>query len=175
MFVKDDFIFSHSTARVNYTSYDVRREQDVIHPSAGRYGLMVHTPIPGAAHPWQLAWVLGIFHANIILPDYSVERREFFWVCWFESAPGAVYGPAATRLQRLQFAEHCAFGFVDPVDVIRGCQFLPAFFYGPIIPHSSGSQIVPVDGWKFYYLNRCVYLVDSNILFYCDLSSAQFC
>ncbi|KAI0819850.1 hypothetical protein BC628DRAFT_1331981, partial [Trametes gibbosa] len=59
-----DRVYHHATAHVNYTSYDLQREQDILHPSIGKSDILVHTPSveEHTRHPWSYARVLGIYH-----------------------------------------------------------------------------------------------------------------
>ena len=85
-FTSDDVIidqgkvYQHKTARFNYTTYDVRRDQDVIHPSEGRVGVMVSVEASGSEDPWIYAWVLDVLHANVLFPD-SDELVRIDFLC----------------------------------------------------------------------------------------------
>ncbi len=52
-----DRVYQHATAHINYTSYDLQREQDIIHPSVGKSDILVHTPSVEEHiwHPWSYA------------------------------------------------------------------------------------------------------------------------
>ncbi|KAI0039303.1 hypothetical protein FA95DRAFT_1451096, partial [Auriscalpium vulgare] len=160
-------IYKHATARINYTSYDLQREQDVVHPSAGRCGVMVYAPDhindAGRSVPWLYAWVLGIYHTEVYLPDSSVNTRriEFLWVRWMENDPSWSHGTHTSRLERVQFVRQGggtrAFGFVDPAHVVRGCHLIPAFHYGRtnVLLGSSVARD-PAGDWRYFYVNRFV-------------------
>jgi hypothetical protein len=55
--------------RINYTTYDVRRSQDIINTTTSRHDVMVLAD-PGdhtaASHPFRYARVLGVYHVNVI-------------------------------------------------------------------------------------------------------------
>ncbi|KAH7904570.1 hypothetical protein BJ138DRAFT_1018968 [Hygrophoropsis aurantiaca] len=55
--------YRHNIMRINYTSYDVRRAQDVINPNISHHNIMMLAP-PGDPHRFCYARVLGIYHAN---------------------------------------------------------------------------------------------------------------
>ncbi|KAI1789115.1 hypothetical protein LXA43DRAFT_923997 [Ganoderma leucocontextum] len=140
--LQNDRIFEHATAHINYTTYDLQRDCDIIHPSAHKADVLVYTP--GVASdgssispfPWMYARVLGIYHANIILPGTTVSQRaNFFHVRWFQTDPTHISGTQARRLERIQFMPPNSesgevFGFVDPGHIIRACHLIPAFHYG---------------------------------------------
>ncbi|KAI0309196.1 hypothetical protein OF83DRAFT_1089234 [Amylostereum chailletii] len=148
-------IYPHATLKVNYTSYDLERGQDVVHPSAGKPGILVYSPgDDGFSCPWEYAWVNGIYHTQVYcegLPD--IQRMDFLRVRWFDRdfPPSPPLGPP--RLERVSFAPPSfATGFVDPASVIRGCHIIPAFRCGSSVPQQSGP--VPVDAWNHYYVDR---------------------
>ncbi|KAI1782269.1 hypothetical protein LXA43DRAFT_906322, partial [Ganoderma leucocontextum] len=71
----------------NYTTYDLKRDCDIIHPSTEKADILVYTPgsasiasdVPGSSvYPWTYARVLGIYHANVILPGTSSSQHAEF-------------------------------------------------------------------------------------------------
>ncbi|KAI0822191.1 hypothetical protein BC628DRAFT_1328019, partial [Trametes gibbosa] len=159
-----DRIFQHATVHINYTTYDLQREQDIIHPSMGKADILVYTPSDSAQssspYPWTYAQVLGIYHANIYTPGHSRPQRvEFLHVRWFETDTTWASGSEVRRLERLRFVSWTssdAFGFVNPAHVIRACHLLPAF------QHQRTHEYLPIhtayrhlDGdWRYFYVNR---------------------
>ncbi|KAJ3537255.1 hypothetical protein NM688_g6717 [Phlebia brevispora] len=148
--IKHDRIYRHATFRVNFTTYDMQRDQDVIHCYEDRSGDKVHVlvqlPASSSNFPWKYATVLGVFHAQVFLPDRSERRVEFLWVRWLETDPTWIASPATRRLDRVQYVSEDAFGFLDPATVIRGCHLIPAFHHGRDI----------AGGWKYQYVDRFV-------------------
>ena len=74
--------------RLNYTTYDVRRAQDIINPSTSNCNIMILADqissdlAPVSPHPYLYAQVLGIFHINATYtgPDvtgYYSHRVDF--------------------------------------------------------------------------------------------------
>lgn len=170
--IDGDKIYKHATARINYTSYDLKRDQDVIHPNmwyviqdtgflltervGSRFGIMVHSP-EERPHPWRYAWVLGVFHVNVLYPGArDTTRLDILRVRWLKRDVTVPFGTETCRLERVRFAEDDAYGFVDPAEIIRGCHFVQAFHYGPSSPTPRNHEPVPDDGWKYYYVNRYV-------------------
>ncbi len=108
--------------------------------------------------PWIYAAVLGVYHAQVILPDRSAaERVEFLWVRWLDRDMSAPAGPHVRRLRRLSFAsvtDRNCFGFVDPATVIRGCHVMPAFHYGRANTDLSSNWMQSGGDWAYYYVSR---------------------
>ena len=122
---KHDRIYEHSIMRVNYTTYDTRRSQDVLHVSTSHCNVVVlNHPHNGdqdsmPTHPFLYARVLGIYHANVVYVgpgrvDYQPRRMDFLWVRWYQRVASASAGWSARRLDRIRFpsvAEDSSFGF----------------------------------------------------------------
>ena len=169
---KSDRMYRHNVLRVNYTTYDTRRCQDVINPSTSHRHIMVldssydHHQNSASSHPFCYAQVLGIYHVNVIyigpgMTSYEPIRMEFLWVRWFRRVESPKAGWDAYRLDRIQFppmAEEDVFGFVDPSDVMRGCHIIPAFASGKLHTDGRGLSHCAHDSsdWVAYYVNRCV-------------------
>ncbi|KAI0647705.1 hypothetical protein C8Q79DRAFT_999321 [Trametes meyenii] len=150
--IEHERIYSHQLLRINYTTYDVRRGQDLINPStepnedsdantAGEYKL---------PHMFWYAQVLGIYHANVVdrqpREDGSLEaapqRMEFLFVGFVPDT------------------DPDAFGFVDPSDIVRACHLIPAFAEGRTSRLLGYSKIARPSGesddWERFYVNRFV-------------------
>ena len=122
-------LYRHKVLRVNYTTYDLCREQDSINPR-NQSNIMVLRPDGPGPHPYWYARVIGIFHTMVdhpMLPDGT--RMDFLWVRWYgsdiDSDQGYDSGFEARRLHRIGFLEDTnnpnaspPFGFVDPKTVI---------------------------------------------------------
>ncbi|KAG1831450.1 hypothetical protein DFJ58DRAFT_848220 [Suillus subalutaceus] len=67
----------HSILRINYTTYDLRREQDLINPHTHADIMVLSHENDDDRHPYWYAWVVKIFHVNV----------------WY-------YGPGSTNTQR---------------------------------------------------------------------------
>lgn len=145
--------------RVNYTTYDVRRNQDSINVRAHPDIMMLAPPGEEGAHPFLYARILRIMHANVRFK--GVEHRvDFLWVRWFELDTSRRGGWGKLRLHRLRFADghdERAFGFVNPSDVIRAVHLIPAFHHGQTMDYLDRSIARrPQDedqDWKYYYVN----------------------
>ena len=164
---KNDLIYRHHLVRINYTTYDVRRSQDVINPKTPRCDVMLlaNDPQANANHPFLYGRVLGVFHANVIytgpgMLDYAPRRLEFLWVRWFQYIGNHTVDWKDHRLDCVQFpptASDNSFGFVDPKDVLRGCYIVPRFARGKVHADGIGISRCADDAgdWCCYHVIRC--------------------
>jgi hypothetical protein len=152
--------------RINYTTYDVHRGQDIINPATSHRDIMVladDSDDPHTPH-FLFARVLGIYHANIIytgpgpgITDYSPHRMEFLWVRWYQHVTDGSW--TTSTLDRVCFppmASQNSFGFLNPSDVIRSCHIIPAFVTGKRYMDGRGLSLCARDSedWRYYYVNR---------------------
>ncbi|THU87920.1 hypothetical protein K435DRAFT_680849, partial [Dendrothele bispora CBS 962.96] len=167
-------IYRHKVVRINYTTYDLRRDQDSVNPRT-HPDIIVLSP-ENSPHPFTYGRVVGVFHANVRfketlnLPAVRHHRVDFLWVRWYQFDSDYPSGWQGKRLHRLSFLDSrssSAFGFVDPADVLRGVHIIPAFHYGKtqhLLPSKSigrqyeaidsfGSRQIETTDWKFYYVN----------------------
>jgi len=167
--VKNDRMYNHRMIRFNYTTYDVRRSQDVINPGTLHRDIMLLADPSGmdaqSCHRFLYARVLGIYHVNVVytgkgMLDYSSRRLDFLWVWWFQHV-GMTAGWQKLTLDSVRFppmASEAAFGFVDPSDVLRGCHIIPTFAKGKV--HTDGVGLSRCAGdskdWCEYYIGRYV-------------------
>jgi hypothetical protein len=161
-------MYQHNIARFNYTSYDVRRSDDVVNASTPHHNIMVLSgPDENDAttsHPFKYAQVLGIFHVNVVyvgpgMVNYQPYRMEFLWVRWYQSAGMPAAGWKSHKLDRIRFSPMSAddtFGFLDPADVLRACHIIPAFAKGKRHVDGMGLSWCARDSldWVEYYVNR---------------------
>ncbi|TFK46792.1 hypothetical protein OE88DRAFT_1637551, partial [Heliocybe sulcata] len=151
--IKDERIFEHKIMRVNYTTYDVRRDYDIIRPFRD---IMVLAPEEdtNVPHPFWYARVLRIWHANIIQLDKNPcdqvpKRMEFLFVRWLGRDLSWKSGWKSCRLDCVGFVpeDDCdAFGFVDPNDIVRTCHLIPAFSQGRTRKLMGHSRLARPDG-----------------------------
>ena len=127
-----------------------------------------------AGHRFRYARVLGIFHVNVFyanatrIVDCQPLRMEFLWVRWFRVVDstlrqkGSAHSDSQIQFPQLEFTPTPggdAFGFIDPVDVMRGCHIVPCLALG-----KKGGLDSEAADWQMYYANWCVtYLVPKNI------------
>lgn len=164
-------MFEHLVLRINYTTYDVQRGFDTLHPRTGDSNIMVlarHNPFgdyTDARRPrFWYARVLGAYHVNVIYEgpgqkDWNPRRLEFLWVRWYETNNADTYGWSSATLQSVSFpsvAGAFAFAFIDPVDVVRACHVISAFDSGKRFEDGVGSSGLArnKDDWREYYVGR---------------------
>ena len=131
--ILDDDLFSHKVMRINYDTYDMRRDQDSINPDSHPDIMMLAPQSYG--HPYYYARVLSIHHvyAGIVPADQiAPESWQQFYVCfvrWFEVDFDALRPrrPIPLRWARL---DEDAFGFVNPDEVIRASHIVPVAMHG---------------------------------------------
>ncbi|KAL1724716.1 hypothetical protein EV714DRAFT_222555, partial [Schizophyllum commune] len=162
-------IYKHKVIRHNYTSYDVRRRQDLLNPRTHADFMVLSDN--DEEHPYWYGRVLGIFHADVL--DVAVvgscsQRIEFAYVRWFAMDKSYRHGFRAKRLPRVHFlpAEDAdAFGFIDPKDIIRAVHAIPAFAHGRTAMHLPGQTMArphgESDDWKYHYISM---FADRDIL-----------
>lgn len=164
--LKDDRMYQHNIARFNYTTYDVRRAQDVINPRTSHCNIMVlrsSNDIGRQGHKYIYGKVLGVYHVNVIfighgMVDYTPIRMEFLRIRWYEPMDEVSAWETST-LDRVKFPpltnEH-SFDFLDPADVLRGCHIIPRFVRGRRYADGPGVSACAKDkdDWREYYINR---------------------
>ena len=180
---KKDVMYQHNVLRINYTTYDVRRAQDVINPNTDHRDVMLlaltndsglaysevlglRPGLPRSNHQYQYARVLGIYHVNVIYTglvagkqDLRHRRMEFLFVRWFDCPQTSVQSGWSTgQLDTLVLRESDrgdAFGFVDPAQVLRGCHIIPQFCLGHRRLGVGRSEYAKDQkDWCKYYVNR---------------------
>ncbi|KAI0259134.1 hypothetical protein BC834DRAFT_974518 [Gloeopeniophorella convolvens] len=163
-------LFPHKTMRVNYTTYDMRRDQDTINVDR-QCNIMVlahEDEGQGDPHPYWYARVIGIFHAYIRhrgsrTHAHQALRMEFLWVRWYGRDMTHRSGFSARRLPRIGFlpsddSNYDAFGFLDPQEVIHAVHLIPAFAHGhtlDLLPPGSIGRRPNDEGkdWVYQYVN----------------------
>lgn len=163
-------LYRHKTLRVNYTTYDLRRQQDSVNPHTHPDIMLLSHEDPSDevnTHPYWYARIVGIFHVEIVHHgprsiSSNKRRIDFVWVRWFGRDVSLKAGLAAKRLHRVGFLDAggpAAFGFLDPAIVIRGVHMIPAFAHDQtaelLSPPRSVARL-PLEeesDWSFYYVN----------------------
>ena len=164
-------IYRCKTVKINYTTYDIRRDGDTINTRTYP-DIMVTSPETGPnAQPFWYARVIGIFHATVSsthpeleMTERSGRHMDFLWVRWFGMEPGRYrHGFRFGRLPKIGFVESAdsyAFTFLDPAQVIRGAHLIPAFTEGrssTLLPATKSTARVlnpgEEDDWLNFYVN----------------------
>ncbi|KZT33115.1 hypothetical protein SISSUDRAFT_993397 [Sistotremastrum suecicum HHB10207 ss-3] len=158
--IKGDRLYSHKTMRINYTTYDIRREQDTVNMKDKSFIMMLaHEESP--THPYWYAEVLGIYHAVVFEDmDLNPVTRHFLHVRWLGPESGWRGGTSHQRPDRVSYVDQSdpdAFGFLDPARVIRGAHLIPAFALGRTHELLRNSKHKHEKGdWLSFYVNRFV-------------------
>lgn len=166
--LKDSRFTSLKTLRVNYTTYDVRRDQDSINPDSHADVMMLSPESLPDEHPYWYARVLGIYQATVVSthPKASTLHTgpvvmEFLWVRWMGVDPDHASGPKRARLPKVGFVDESdpyAFGFLDPVHIIRGCHLIPSFSDGRTSDllkttlATAARKNGETDDWQCFYV-----------------------
>ncbi|KAG6904751.1 hypothetical protein DXG01_007397, partial [Tephrocybe rancida] len=165
---RNDRMYQHQTFHVNYTTYDVQRDQDMVKSTGPWRNIMLHAestgdPLSGFANNFWYARIVGIFHVNVLnlrCQNSRPEWMEFLFVCWMGQEPGWVSGWKSMCLERIGFVHGSdvnTFGFVDPFYVVRASHLIPAFVNGHtgrLLGQSRLSRgATERNDWDTYYVN----------------------
>jgi hypothetical protein len=128
--IKHNELRFHQTMRINYTTYDIRRDSDSITTTHPNIMLLANEDLSEVTHPYWYARVMKIFHLDVMDRASSVKeyhRIDILWVRWYGLTADWSGGSDEKQLLRLGYVEGVenGFGFVDPSEVIRGCFLLP--------------------------------------------------
>jgi hypothetical protein len=162
-------MYRHRVVRVNYTTYDNRREQDTMNPRTRPDVMLLSSEDGEEGHPYWYARILEIFHASILhvgpqSKSSQPQRMEFLLVRWFGRDTSRLGGWKFQRLHRIGFVSHSAdstpFGFVDPARIVRGVHLIPAFAHLETTDWLGPSKVArpwAVDDedhsdWRYYYV-----------------------
>jgi hypothetical protein len=161
--IQDYRIYPHPKLRLRYTTYDTRRDEDLIRVQGCKNNIMVlqwNDSANQKPHPFQYARVLGIYHANATLGGYAMDaqRFDFLWVRWYNLQEGGSDSLSPLGFPCLTFppvTDRSAFGFVDPADVLRASHIIPRFAVGRVVDE-NGISLRAKDGEDYvsYMVNR---------------------
>lgn len=158
--------YEHKTLSINYTTYDLRRDQDVINPQTRADIIVLSHETDSNRHPYWYARVLKIFHVNVRYygehpHSDEVQRKDVLFVRWFgrNLTESSIF--RSHRLPRVGFLpedDPDAFGFLDPDVVIRGVHLIPSFSEGRtsglLVGHSIARQASEGnDDWVSFDVN----------------------
>ena len=125
------------------------------------------TEDPENRHPDWYARIIGIFHAMVsrIGRGSAYEQIDFVWVRWYGLDMRARSGFKARRLHQVGFlnsnTDMGAFGFIDPLDVVRAVHLIPAFHFGKtsllLSPSLARREDEGDEDYERYYINMYVF------------------
>lgn len=172
-------IFYHKLMRVKFTTYDVRRDEDVIHLDSECCNIMVPNPAfkdDQSLPPYLYARVLGIYHGMVYYAGEMAQgipspfpkpiRIEFLWVRWYETVP-TVDGErfALNRIHFPAITSADSTSFIDPSIVLRAAHIIPRFSSGKAHLTGQGLSKFARDGTDWcQYVNRYVTLLSSPLV-----------
>lgn len=158
--------------RIKFTTYDTRRDEDIIHLDTDQSNIMKrnrdYSPA-NSSHPFIYGKVIAILHADVGLvgdigrrgPQYFHRRMEILWVRWYKLLPRQDLELGALTLDEVELIpidKPGSHSFIDPEDVTRACHIVPNFQMGKRYPEGVGKSVVADDGkdYERYFVNRQV-------------------
>ncbi|KAJ2913887.1 hypothetical protein MD484_g6527, partial [Candolleomyces efflorescens] len=166
--ILNDTVYRHKFVRVNYTTYDQRREQDSINARTHPDIMMLSHDDKANIHPYWYARVRGIFHVRVYMNDPTSmaptrpQDVEVVWIRWLGVHYAHRHGWQAKHLPKVGFVEpsdggSAVFDFVDPTDIIRAVHLIPDFEsqqgtngLGPTIARPQSDNNLD---WNYFYVN----------------------
>ncbi|KJA12927.1 hypothetical protein HYPSUDRAFT_209987 [Hypholoma sublateritium FD-334 SS-4] len=94
--IKDNRVFNHKLARFYYTTYDVRRSEDIINPRTSHCDIMLLSDFESdkanslesaTDHPFIYGRVIGIYHVNIVYVGPGMKGTVRSLICLGIIAP----------------------------------------------------------------------------------------
>ena len=172
VFIKGDTLYEHSILTVEYTSYDLQREDDTVHLNFGNQVVMIYSQTSQAIKPWLYAHVIAIYHVFVhTATNPEPKHLELLWVRWMERDSAQLKGVNSSKYTHILLIPHSgipgeSFGFVDLSHIIHACHLIPAFNLGQTHDWLGPSMIQNVKGdWQVFYANK----YDSiNLYFLCS-------
>ncbi|KAI0717667.1 hypothetical protein C8T65DRAFT_528502, partial [Cerioporus squamosus] len=167
--ILDNRIYPHKAVRRNYTTYDMRRDQDYINPVSHLDIMVLADQDSADDHPFWYARVIGVYHANIryVGPGHTRatscwQHIHFLWVRWFERDISYPCGFQHRRHPRVRFVDATdpdavPFSFVDPSDIVRAAYIMPGPAHGETdgllgySPLSRRCKFAGTDDDYYYY------------------------
>ena len=159
----------HTRIRVNYTSYDLRRQQDVINPK-NRPDFMVlageppDRVEPSMTEPYWFARAIKVGHVMAKLGNAETyERVDFVWARWLWTSNHSCSGWSYKRLPQVSFIPgggDSSFAFIDPQDIVRAVHLIPVFGKGLTAHLLAGESIALAhqdaeewEEWESFHVN----------------------
>ncbi|KAI6119509.1 hypothetical protein EV401DRAFT_1861510, partial [Pisolithus croceorrhizus] len=159
-------VIESTILRVNYTTYDIHREQDVMHPGTGCFVMTLSREDEPNAHPFWYCQVIRAFHIKVLHVGPNAQCRspqtmELLWVRWLGVEPGYSCSFREAKLPKVGFVPETddnAFGFLDPSLMVRGCHLIPSFSDGrttSLLRQGASVARRPTedDDWCAFYVN----------------------
>lgn len=156
-----DTVYFHQILRINYTTYDMRRDQDIINVRTHSDVMTLSNNEDDLdAYPYLHCRVIGVMHLNVRHGEgHNFKRFDVLWVRWYGLDEEYAWGFSAKRLPRVGFGhseDPDTFGFLDPSDIVRACHMVPVFSQGQtetLLPADSLARQPHEEGkdyWRYY-------------------------
>ncbi|KAG2055844.1 hypothetical protein BDR06DRAFT_1044714 [Suillus hirtellus] len=132
--------------QINYTTYDVRHDQDTLKPGYGGAVMTLSREHGNDAHPFWYSMLALTF--VIARPNQWSSFPHYRWSMREGHLPKVGFIPDSPS----------AFGFLDPSVVLRACHLIPSFAdgrtdtllrYGPTV----AQPLREVNNWTAFYVN----------------------
>ena len=159
-------VIESTILQVNYTTYDIHREQDVMRPGPACFAITLSWENSPNAHLFWYCQVIRAFHISVLHVGPNARSRspqimELLWVRWLGVEPGYNWGLWEARLPKVGFVpdnDDLTFGFLDPSLVNRGCHLIPCFSNGrtaALLRQGASVARRPSedDDWCSFYVN----------------------
>ncbi|KAL5531049.1 hypothetical protein ACEPAG_3925 [Sanghuangporus baumii] len=164
LYIRHDKVYWHKVLHVNYTTYDMRRQQDSCNPNSHADVMLLSADTNGS-HPYMYARIVRLFHLQVAYngprqTHQSFRRMDIAWVRWFHVDSSSSFSISAKRLPQLRFPHYTntsAFGFIDPDLIVRATHVIPKFLSGKT-RYTLPKCIVPpkskeTNDYLVYYVN----------------------
>jgi hypothetical protein len=163
--VEQDTLYQHKTLQLDYTTYDMREDNDRIYQ---RHHPDIMVLSNDANHPHLYGRILDLFHVrvrnngpNTLLASNATATLEMAWVRWFTlDEPQGPQGFNSLRYPSVSFCksdEQDAFGFIHPDEILRAVHLIPDFKFGHTTEYLDGPSMGrpkdKTDDWKHFRVN----------------------
>ena len=130
--IVDNRLYIHKTLQINYTSYDLQQQQDVINPVTHLNVMLLFCEDREDIHPFWYAHIVKIFHVMVrhLWSTPQVEHTpsepqhmDILWVRWFGLDANVQGGWSKKHLHGVSFIpwdKPGPFGFLDPARSLGG-------------------------------------------------------
>ncbi|KAG9085484.1 hypothetical protein FS749_004381 [Ceratobasidium sp. UAMH 11750] len=168
-------MYRHKTLHINYTSYNILQQQDVLNAGTPNCFVMLPAETNGepGAHPFVYAKVLGVYHAKIVYGGHLPQRMDFVHVRWLYynyEQPGGWDHKCLDRVNYIACSTNDdildSFDFIDPANILRATHLIPDFCSNTTkgllnLDTSIAYDSANFGDWNAYYVNR---FADRDIL-----------
>lgn len=149
----------HRVLRLNYTTYDVRRDQDVINPRTRSDVILLPPDAAGEEHPYQYGRIDAIFHVIVehVGRDSQTSRQQILDVCWVKRYAVDTVVKGGFKEKRMHRVgptgddDRWGYVFIDPKHIVCAAHLVPVFAEGEI----GGG----IDEYYRYYVNPYVIIL----------------